>query len=93
MKSISLELISTHRLIEQGGPCPFSMPEDYLKDSIKFDKQIMQVYDYLNMTRLSSDASLVARSNNRFAGELRFRKFNEHDALSGLFNFKLVVYI
>ena len=93
MKSISLELISTHRLIEQGGPCPFSMPEDYLKDEGKFEKQVMQAYDYLNMTRLSSDVSLVARSNNRFAGELRFRKFNEHDTLSVSFNFKLVIHI
>ncbi|CCE26365.1 g342 [Yersinia phage phiR1-37] len=93
MKSITLELISIHKLMEQGGPCPFSMPETYLNDKEKFDNQVYQVYDYLNMTRLSSDASLIDRSNNRFSGELRFRKFNEHDALSILFNFKLVIHI
>ena len=93
MKSITLELISIHKLMEQGGPCPFSMPETYLNDKEKFDNQVYQVNDYLNMTRLQSDASLISRVNDRLTGELQFRQSYENDALMILFTFKLLIHI
>jgi hypothetical protein len=83
MKSIFLELLSIEKLIEKGGPCPFSLPENYLKENSKFNTHILQTYKYLNIDILSSDASLVSRIEKKFINKLGFiRKFNENDPSS-----------